>query len=248
MRIISSILVILLLGCAKEEEELIIDDSYGDRVVSISRKGSSNTIKDSFLYVNGSLSIIRETGTDVRFTYENGRLRSINSVSHRDSILYAIDSIDYDDQGRMNTVAHFALDTNNQFKLNHKLHFEYNSNGQIITQSSYSSQQLLRFVRKYKWVNNNVVSHDAFDGQGNLMSEFKYEYDEYHNYLKQDYRYLTSFHSWNENNIARTRIRDHTGLISYICYDCTSKYKYNLDSFPVFHQFHGGKEVTIEYE
>lgn len=247
MRFISIVSIALLTGCAQQEDQLIVE-SNGDKIVSITKDRSNRTQKDTFLYVDGSLSIIREATEDIVFHYNEGRLIFSSHISRDDSLIFAVDSITYDSKERMVQLIHYSLNSNGQLEMNGKDLFDYNMEDQIITRTSIRADLSIGVRVTYEWSNNNVVAEKRFDGQGALLSETEYEYDDYNNYLMQDYRLIRDMASWNANNIKRTRIRDYTGRISYYCTDCSSRYKYNLDGYPVTHEYEWGLTATVEYQ
>lgn len=103
-------------------------------------------------------------------------------------------------------------------------------------------------VEQYEWDNGNIVNAKRFDGEGELLYEYNYQYDDMRNYKKQLSHEFLNYLSWSRNNVSRFEYVYHTGPISdLVCNPCISEYRYNKMNLPVAIETSYRLETEIEY-
>jgi hypothetical protein len=248
MRLIVFISIISFLSCSKEEASTI-DPSFGERIVSIRHEHMGLPSKDTFLYEDTRLQTIVESTKEYHFKYENERLIEIQSIGINDSTPHAIDSLTYNNEGQLTVIECYSSRNLIDYTLDYVYEFEYDLNRQINRRVfSKGKQKRIISVVEYEWEKNNIKTKSKYDALGNLQGEMHFEHDNKRNFLSQDPRYLIDLQYWNTNNVVRTEIHDYTGFIDYICYDCKTTYKYNLDDYPVVQKLQWGSKYYIEYQ
>lgn len=253
--ILLAIICAFVFACKKDNSTLVPNFSDGFvKITSVVHTYvNDNFWTETFVYENDKL--IRVEGDNItprtnEFSYNtDNQLVEVLTIEPTGNDLIFRDSITYLDNGLIDQIFNFSLNTGSDLPLNSIKTYKYDNDDKIKTVEDFSlsSNEIFR-TTNYAWDGDNISKIESTNSIGGAILDVLYKYDNKQNYKKSNPHYLQNNQFWTANNIIESEFIDHAGIIDFVCNPCDNDFEYNSNAYPNLIDYEYGETLTIEYE